>query len=474
MNGIRQHVANAFASDINERLCEYIAIPAKSPAFDPEWEKNGHIESAVRLLERWAKARTIAGLEVEIVRLPGRTPVLVCTIPAFGLPADANDDPVLLYGHFDKQPEMVGWDKSGPWEPRRDGDKLYGRGGADDGYSTFAALTAIEALQANGGSHQRLFVLIEGCEESGSYDLPAYVDHLAARIGTPSLVIALDSGAGDYERLWMTTSLRGMVAGTLEVQVLTQGVHSGDASGIVPSSFRIARHLLDRIEDARTGRILLESFHQEIPSVRRAQAADQAKILGDALYTRFPWAGTTAPMGDPKDLAALALARTWTPTLSVTGADGLPAIGSAGNVLRPLTRLKLSLRLPPGVDGAAATAELKTVLEADPPYGSQVRFEPETPADGWRAPAESEWLTRALQDASAAYFGAPAAYLGEGGTIPFMAMLGEKFPKAEFMITGVLGPQSNAHGPNEFLHLPTAEKLTASVADVLARHVKRT
>lgn len=480
---IRSFVAQAFESDIVPRLHEYIAIPAKSPAFDPDWEKNGHIEKAVRLLETWAKARRIAGASVEIVRLPGRTPVLFCTIPAFSPAADSaaagapDGDPVLLYGHFDKQPEMVGWDpKSGPWQPRRDGDKLYGRGGADDGYSTFAALTAIEALQANGGTHERLVVLIEGCEESGSYDLPAYVDHLASRIGTPSLVIALDSGAGDYERLWMTTSLRGMAAGTLDVRVLREGVHSGDASGIVPSSFRIARMLLERIEDAKTGRIRLDSFHAEAPAVRKQQALDFAGTVGDAVFSKFPWEGTTTPMAPSQsdaERAALALARTWNPTLSVTGADGLPPIGSAGNVLRPGTRLKLSLRLPPGVDAEACTQELKRVLEADPPYGATVHFEPEAAADGWHAPEESGWLTAALHEASEQYFGARAAYMGEGGTIPFMAMLGEKFPAAEFVITGVLGPHSNAHGPNEFLHLPTAEKLTASVADVLQRHATR-
>lgn len=471
---IRSFVAKAFETDIVPRLHEYIAIPAKSPAFDPEWEKNGHIENAVRLLETWAKARSIAGLSVEIVRLPGRTPVLFCTIPAHNAP---DGDPVLMYGHFDKQPEMVGWDeKSGPWTPRRDGDRLYGRGGADDGYSTFAALTAVEALQKHGGKHTRLVVLIEGCEESGSYDLPAYVDHLAARIGTPSLVIALDSGAGDYERLWMTTSLRGMAAGTLSVKVLREGVHSGDASGIVPSSFRIARILLDRIEDAASGRILIESFHGEIPPARRQQALDFAHVVGDAVFSKFPWEGNTAPMGassTPDERAQLALARTWAPTLSITGADGLPSIGSAGNVLRPETQLKLSLRLPPGVDAFAQTEELKRILEADPPYGASVHFEAEVPADGWQAPAESQWLTAALHEASERHFGARAAYMGEGGTIPFMAMLGDKFPKAEFVITGVLGPHSNAHGPNEFLHLPTAEKLTASVADVLDRHASR-
>jgi acetylornithine deacetylase/succinyl-diaminopimelate desuccinylase-like protein len=463
-------VTDRFETDIVSVLEEYIAIPAKSPHFEPTWAELGHLDRAVRLLESWAKSRPIAGLRTEIVRLPGRTPVLLLEIPASGVPA--SDDAVLLYGHFDKQPEMIGWEPDlGPWKPVRRGDRLYGRGGADDGYAIFASLTAIEAVQASGGKHARCVVLIEGCEESGSYDLPYYVEHLLPRIGTPSLVVCLDSGAGDYERLWMTTSLRGLVAGTLTARVLEEGVHSGDASGVVPSSFRVLRQLLDRIEDASTGRFLVPSFHVEVPALRRAQAARAAELLGDAVWNKFPWAGATRPMGtDPTELA---LARTWTPRLSVTGALGLPPIGSAGNVLRPETALKLSVRVPPGVDAKRASDELKALLERDPPSGATVRFDADQSADGWQAPLEPEWLQAALGEASRAHFGADASYMGEGGTIPFMAMLGARFPAAEFVITGVLGPHSNAHGPNEFLHLPMAARLSACVADVLVRHTTR-
>ena len=463
-------VTDRFETDIVSVLEEYIAIPAKSPHFEPGWAELGHIDRAVRLLESWAKSRPIAGLRSEVVRLPGRTPVILLEIPAFGVPA--SDDAVLLYGHFDKQPEMVGWEPDlGPWKPVRRGDRLYGRGGADDGYAIFASLTAIEAVQASGGKHARCVVLIEGCEESGSYDLPFYVEHLLPRIGTPSLVVCLDSGAGDYERLWMTTSLRGLVAGTLRARVLEEGVHSGDASGVVPSSFRVLRQLLDRIEDASTGRFLLSSFHTEIPALRRAQAQQAAALLGDDVWKKFPWAGSTRPMGT--DNTELALARTWTPRLSVTGALGLPPIGSAGNVLRPETALKLSVRIPPGVDAQSLSDELKAVLERDPPSGAIVQFEADQAANGWHAPLERDWLQAALGEASRTHFGANAAYMGEGGTIPFMAMLGARFPQAEFVITGVLGPHSNAHGPNEFLHIPMAAKLAACVADVLVRHTSR-
>jgi acetylornithine deacetylase/succinyl-diaminopimelate desuccinylase-like protein len=460
-------VARQWDADIVPQITEYIRIPAKSPHFDPAWATNGHIDGVVRLAEAWVKAQPVHGLAVEVVRLPGRTPVLYFDVPASGKPHAKST--VLLYGHLDKQPEMTGWRRGlGPWEPVLEDGKLYGRGGADDGYAVFAALAAIGALQAHGLPHARCVGLIETCEESGSYDLPAYLDALAPRMGRVDFVVGLDSGCGDYERLWVTTSLRGMAAGTLAVDVLTEGVHSGDASGIVPSSFRIARHLLDRVEDAATGKVLPAAFHAPIPDERSAQARAAADVLGDIVIHKYPFADGTKPMVAGR--AEALLNRTWRPALSVTGAEGLPPIGSAGNVLRPRTALKLSLRLPPSVDGDQATVALKALLEADPPHGATVRFEPESAATGWNAPPTAPWLAAALEAASQAHYGRPAGAMGEGGTIPFMAMLGKHFPAAQFLITGVLGPRSNAHGPNEFLHVPYAKKLTACVADVLAAH----
>jgi len=464
-------VDHAWETSILPEIERYIRIPAKSPHFDPDWKKNGHIDEAVGLIERWCRAQEIPGLKTEVVRLEGRTPLLFMEIP--GAPSSNGvDDTVMLYGHFDKQPEMSGWAEGlTPWTPVRKDDKLFGRGGADDGYSAFASLLAVRAAKKHGGKHARIVILIEGCEESGSYDLPHYVEHLKARIGTPSLVVCLDSGAGNYEQLWMTSSLRGLVGGVLRVSVLTEGVHSGDASGIVPSSFRIARSLLDRIEDKETGRILPPAFHATIPDQRRHQAAASGRVLGETMFKRFPYAGSTRAMDE--DLGELVLNRTWRPYLSVTGAEGLPAIQNAGNVLRPMTALKLSLRIPPGVEPKHASAELKRILEKDPPYGAVVRFEAEEPAAGWSAPDVAPWLESSLEKASQAFFGKEACYMGEGGTIPFMAMLGARFPKAQFMITGVLGPNSNAHGPNEFLHIPMAKRLTACVAQVLDDHARR-
>jgi len=462
-------VERVWDTEIVPALIDYIAIPCKSPHFDPDWQANGHLQRAVELIAGWCRARSLPGLQLEVVELEGRTPLIYMELP--GDPS-AGDDTVLLYGHLDKQPEMEGWrDGLGPWKPVLDGDRLYGRGGADDGYAAFASLTALEVLADQGIPHARCVILIEGCEESGSYDLPFYIEHLKERIGTPSLVVCLDSGAGDYERLWNTTSLRGMVGGELSVEILTEGVHSGDASGVVPDSFRILRSVLSRLEDESNGRILPRELHAAIPDQRVTQAQRVAEVLGKRVSARFPFAENAGPVdGSP---AELILNRTWRPALTVTGAGGLPSLESAGNVLRPRTALQLSLRLPPTIDGEQAAAAVKRLLEADPPHAARVAFKGAEGITGWNAPAVAEWLDSAVSQASEAFFGKPAASMGEGGSIPFMGMLGESFPAAQFLITGVLGPESNAHGPNEFLHVPTGKRLTACVAQVLAEHLRR-
>jgi acetylornithine deacetylase/succinyl-diaminopimelate desuccinylase-like protein len=462
----KRFVDDAWERTVLPVLSDYIAIPNKSPAFDKDWQTRGHMDRALNLITSWSREQMPAGSQLSIERLPGRTPLLLIDVPG------DSDDSILLYGHYDKQPEMTGWREGlGPWTPVLEGERLYGRGGADDGYSTFAGVTALRALMEQAVHHARCVVLIEGCEESGSYDLPYYLEALSDRIGVPSLVICLDSGCGNYEQLWGTTSLRGLVAGDLHVSLLREGVHSGDASGVIASSFRVLRHLLSRIEDESTGEVRVEEMHVQIPDERLEEADKLVSILGDGFIEKYPTLPGVRPVTD--DLRELILNRTWRPALSITGAEGLPPLESAGNVLRPTTAVKLSIRIPPLVDAAKATAQLKQVLEADPPYGAHVRFEPDHQADGWNAPASEPWLRNAIDEASLAYFGREAAYMGEGGTIPFMAMLGEKFPAAQFLITGLLGPGANAHGPNEFLHIPTAKKLTSSVASIIAAHAAR-
>ena len=459
-------VYSEWDNTIIPQISEYIKIPNKSPMFDPDWEKHGHMETAVQLLEAWCREQPIKGMEMEVVRIEGRTPVLFLDIPG------ESDDVVLLYGHYDKQPEFTGWEEElDPWTPViRDG-KLYGRGGADDGYAVFGSLTAIRALQEQGIPHARCVVLIEGCEESGSFDLPYYIDQLEDRIGKPSLVVCLDAECGNYDQFWCTTSLRGNLTGTLSVNVLTEGVHSGGAGGIVPSSFRILRQLLSRIEDETNGKILVDDLFVDIPDQRLQQAELAADTLGDSVYEKYPW---FSPNGKPSESHVdLLLNNTWRPNVTITGADGLPELVNAGNVMLPGLTLKMSFRLPPTCDADQAAAAVKKVLEAEAPAFATVEFNADSAMAGWNAPPVAEWLEASMEKASQDYFDAPSLYMGTGGTIPFMGMLGEKFPEAQFLVTGLLGPNSNAHGPNEFLHIETGKRLTCCVAQVLEDHYSR-
>lgn len=444
-------------------LVEYIRVPNKSPAFDPDWQSNGFMEQVVDQFVAWSQHQNIEGMELDVIRLPKRTPLIFIDIPG------DTENTVLLYGHLDKQPEMMGWNEGfGPWKPVLKENKLYGRGGADDGYALFASLLAIKILHKQKIPHARCVVIIEACEESGSYDLPFYIDHLKDRLGKPELVICLDSGCGNYEQLWSTTSLRGLVGGELKVEVLDEGIHSGDISGIIPSSFRILRQLLDRIEEPVSGQILLKECYVDIPNKRIEQAKHAASVLNENVFRRFPIKGNIRPVSD--DLVELILNRSWRPTLSYLGASGLPEINDAGNVLRPFTSIKLSMRLPPTCSSKIVSKKLKELLLNDPPNGAKISFEIDWSVDGWMAPEISPWLEKALDEASENYFNKPSVHIGEGWSIPFMGMLGEKFPEAQFLITGVLGPGSNAHGPNEFLHIPAAKKITCCVAEIIAKH----
>jgi acetylornithine deacetylase/succinyl-diaminopimelate desuccinylase-like protein len=471
-----RHVDQLWDGDILPVLHDYIRIPNVSVAYDADWHEGGHMARATELLQQWCArhvAESLPGATVEVHELDGRTPLLLIDVP----PTDAGEsgsddgDTVMLYGHLDKQPPFTGWREGlGPWEPVQDGDRLYGRGSADDGYSTFSAVAALEAVRAAGGAHRRCVVLIEASEESGSPDLPAHLEALGDKLGVPSLVIALDSWCADYERLWITTSLRGLVDLTLEVQVLTEGVHSGLAGGVVPSSFRILRQLLDRVEDAASGELLLPQLHTNVPDERLRQIAATAPELGD-FSDRFPFAGGTRPAHGTTE--QLLVARTWRPSLEVTGMEGAPPPAEAGNVLRPSTAVKLSVRIPPTADADVAIDALERRLATDPPYGASVTLRRGSAEAGWHAPPELPWLARAIDRASQATFGQAPRSLGEGGTIPFMGMLGRRFPLAQFVITGVLGPESNAHGPNEFLHLPTVRRVTTAVAHILDAHARR-
>jgi acetylornithine deacetylase/succinyl-diaminopimelate desuccinylase-like protein len=449
-------------------LTDYVRIPCLSPAFDPEWHDHGHIDRAARLFADWARARQIPGLQVELVELRDRTPLLLCEIPA--TPGAEHAGTTLLYGHLDKQPPLGAWREGlDPFEPVVEGDRLYGRGTADDGYALFASLLGVEAGLEAGGAHGRCVVLVEASEESGSIDLEAHLEALAERIGEPALVICLDSGCVTYDRLWVTTSLRGMVTATLRVDVLRRGVHSGSAGGAVPSSFRILRQLLSRVEDEATGELLLPELNVEIPAGRLAEMEAVAEEMGEEAAGRFPTVDGLEATASPAERLAN---RTWRPALAMIGMDGIPSGRDAGNVLRPYTAARMALRLPPTADAGAALAALHRAFVTDVPAGARVQFEGEA-AGGWNAPATAPWLAEAMSGASLAYFGNEPRSIGEGGSIPFLGELAIRFPEAQFLATGVLGPGSNAHGTDESLHLPTARSLTAVVGHVLDAQARR-
>ena len=416
-------VEKVWKESVIPKLMEFIRIPNKSPLYDPQWQENGHMDSAVSLIEQWCRNQPISGMLFDVLRIEGRTPLLFLDIP--GDSAEC----ILLYGHLDKQPEMTGWREGlGPWNPVIEEDKLYGRGGADDGYAVFSALTAILALKDQKVPHARCVVIIEACEESGSQDLPFYIEKLASRIGIPSLIVCLDSGCGNYDQLWCTSSLRGLVVGDLSVQLLREGIHSGDGSGMVASSFRVLRQLLSRLEDEKTGEILVRGFHVNIPQQTAEQVAQTAQILGEEVFTKFPLLPGVQPVnGNP---AELILNRTWRPALSITGAAGLPSLKDAGNVLRPLTAVRVSLRIPPGCDPAQASKQLKKLFETDPPYGAHVKFQLGQNAAGWSAPKMSPWLAESVGRASETFFGEEGRIYGRGGLHPFHGYVGEEVSRS--------------------------------------------
>lgn len=465
----REYLDKEWEATILSSVTEYITVPNQSPQFDSEYLTNGHVQKAMSILTKWVEAQNVPGLKMEVLEPANRTPLIFITVDATD---DKVSETVLMYGHMDKQPPLDGtWAPGlGPYKPVLKDGKLYGRGGADDGYSIYAAVSAVQILKKQNLSHAKIVIMVESCEESGSRDLMYYVEEKKEEIGNPTLVVCLDSGCGNYEQMWLTTSLRGMLLVDLRVKILKEGVHSGSASGIVPSSFRIAREVLDKIEDSKTGKLLVKEAYTEIPPKFRAYAEQTAKTLGEQSVTAFPFLDGVKPMSD--DLTELILNQTWRPTVSYTGVEGIPPFNIAGNVLRPETGLKLSVRLPPTVEVEPVDKAMREIVEANTPYGSQVTLSLEKGGRGWSMPELSGWLEDSLNKGSNAFFGKSIRLWGEGGSIPFMGMLGRRYPGTQFVITGVLGPGSNAHGPNEFLHIQMAKNVTGCVANVLADHYK--
>ena len=439
-------------------LTDYIAIPAKSPMFDADWQQHGHIERVCATPRPGSRGSKVAGPEAR--GGAPRGPHAGDLLRGAGDPTAGSDaTPICLYGHLDKQPEFNGWRNDlGPWTPKYEDGLLYGRGGADDGYAVYAAITAIKALDRQGIPRPRCVGIIESCEESGSLDLPAYVDALRPRLGDVGLVVCLDSGAGNYDQLWLTTSLRGMVSGTLKVEILTEGVHSGDASGLVPSSFRILRQVLDRLEDSKTGRLLPESFHCEIPADRieqaKATAADPRRRGLEALPLGLRRRRRRRRCRPRPTRSQALLNRTWKPTLQrhrrrrLSGAEGRRQRAAPLHRVQAQPAPAAAGRRPRGGAGAEGAARGQRAVQRQGHVPHRRR------AAGRRVGRHrleraglAPWLEDALNAASQAHFGAPCGYIGQGGTIPLMSMLQQGFPAAQMMVCGVLGPKSNAHGP---------------------------
>lgn len=444
-------------------LCEFVKIPAKSSDFDPDWQKNGYLQLACEKGAQWGKS-LFPEATFEVLTAEEHTPALFFDIPA----SDCQIGTCLFYGHFDKQPEAHGWSNNRQaFVPSVEGNCLYGRGAADDGYSFYSALTAVYALKKANLKHGRILGLIETDEESGSADMPYWLDKIHNRCGEVSLLVVLDSTSADYERFWMTTSFRGCVNFTLNVQVLDHGVHSGSASGIVPDSFRIARCLLERLENAQTGAVSDPRLNYPIEKERLNQIKATADILGQNVISEFPWHNRTRPCyGDVFDSL---VTRGFKPQLCVVGADGLPPCNQAGRVMRDKTSLALSLRTPPEVDAKIALEVVTEILTQNPPYSADVTISDASTGNGWCAKLGCTWFDQALQDGCRQVFGLAPAYNCDGASIPILNLMQSHFPRAQMLVTGVLGPESNAHGPDEMLKLDYLEKLIGVIARILTR-----
>lgn len=465
---LSEHVRIGWTGEHLAALSAFVAIPSVSPAFDSAWERSGALAAAVDLVADWFTDRTaLPGVRAHRLRINGRTPLLIVDIPAFD--PDQADGPhrtVLAYGHLDVQPAGGGWTVTDPFRPVVRESRLYGRGAGDDKYVPLAVVAALEALRAANQAHPQVILLLETSEESSSVDLPAHLAAHGGLLGQPDLIVCLDTFVPDTSRLWHSTSMRGIVVADLSVAVAREGLHSGLVGGVVPSSFRLLRALLDRIENSSTGACLLPSLHADVPAghcdaLRRQAERSRPPASGLPLLP-----GVRPLSGDP--LAQL-LAQSWEPSVAYVGMDGMPATGAAGSVLRASTTVRLSIRLPPTVRAIDAVAALRATLEADPPAGATVRLDVHGAEDGWSTTVP-EGLGVLLDEAGVAGYGARAAECGGGATIPPLGILARRFPEAAIVPLGLVTPSCNPHGPDEHIDLDSAERLTIALATLLASH----
>jgi len=447
-----------FDENILPGLQDFVRIDNLSPDFDPEWETNMKAENAGNHLINWAMKQGVKGMKAELVKEKGRTHLVFIEIESQGI-----DKTVLLYGHYDKQPPLGEWDEGlAPTKPVIKNGLLYGRGASDDGYALFAIVESVKLIQLQNKKHGRILITIESGEESGSPDLVYYLKKLSDRIKEPDLMICMDSGCKDYSTLWMTTSLRGVCAVECEVECLQESVHSGTGSGIAPDSFTVLRQLFDRLDDAKTSKVLAP-LHVEIPPYRLEDAQKLADYAKEKAVTDLV---KLLPNVKPltEDYKEIILNNTWRPTVVVTGMTGFPAAEGAGNVLRAKTKAKISIRLPPTFDHKESEKIIADILTKDPPYNSKITVKIINSGNGWAAKDLHPALKKSFSASSQFLFGRDYFNCGEGGSIPFISELAELFPKCEILVTGVLGPGSNAHCLNECLNLDYTTKMIVALA----------
>jgi len=452
-----------------EGLMNLVRVPNLSPDYDKEFLTNGLIMKAIDVTKAWMETQGIKGLQSTVYHDPGRWPLLRVDIPAF----NGGSRHILCYGHLDKMPHLdaAGWSEGlSATNPVIRGPKVYGRGTNDDGYNSFLVITALRYLEEHNLPHPKITILLETGEESSDEEITRYLHDLHDSIGDVDLICILDAESQDYETVWMCKSLRGVVAGVLSVKHLAVPCHSGMATGLVPSTFRIARELISRIENEKTGEILFPEAHVEIPQNRIDQCNAIAAHLGQGsveIVTLLPGAKYLS-----EDFGQLLLNKAWKPGLAVTGQRGLPIVEEGSNVIRPETALKLSLRIPPGVDAEKCQAAMKKILEADPPYGATVEFKPLGAGCGWYGKDFDPLLDAAIKKATKAAFGAEPLYYGEGGSIPLCNTFQELWGKAQIIVTGCAGPDAKPHGYDESLDLPYTGKFTAVVASIFCDFAK--
>ena len=445
-----------------EGLKMFVRIPNLSPQYDEGYHTNGLIHKALHDVGDWIKSQGLKHVEITYFEEKGREPLLYVEI---GSTAEKEVPSILTYGHLDKMPHLdaEGWGEGlSATNPVVKGRKVYGRGTNDDGYNPFCVVTAVKYLEENNLPHPKVIMLLESGEESGDDEIQIYLKDLRSRIGDVGVIMVLDAEAQDYDTLWCCTSLRGVVMGVLDIQHLATPCHSGMATGMVPSTFRIARMLLSRIEDEQTGEIKLKEAHIEIPQNRIDSCNEIAKQLGERcveIVTLLPGAKHLS-----EDRGELLIGKGWKPGLAVTGADGIPSVANGSNVIRTRTSLKLSLRIPPGVKSEVVAEAMKKELERDPPYGAKVTYKPLGAGNGWFGRDFDEKTQKALDQSSIDVFGQKSLLYGEGGSIPLCNLLQELWPNAQLLVTGAAGTDSNPHGYDESLDLPYTSQFTASIS----------